>query len=57
MAAIVILVIVFAYLLLYIRMRKYNEGFFVAGKISEADGTQTTILKNQKGATAIVKQK
>jgi hypothetical protein len=43
-AAIAILMIVFGYLLLYIRMRKYNEGFFVAGQVSEANGDQTVII-------------
>lgn len=49
-----IIIIVFAYLVLYVRGRKYNEGFYVESEINHADGGSSTVIANTHSKEKIV---
>ena len=42
-----LIIIVFGYLFLYIRGRKYNEGFYVESEINHANGGTSTVIANK----------
>lgn len=41
-----LIIIIFGYIVLYVRGRKYNEGFFVESQINHANGGTSTVIAN-----------
>jgi hypothetical protein len=49
-----LIIVVFAYLVLYVRGRKYNEGFYVESQINHANGGTSTVIANSESKEKIV---
>jgi hypothetical protein len=43
-----LIIVIFGYIVLYVRGRKYNEGFYVESEINHANGGTSTVIANSE---------
>lgn len=42
-----LIIVIFGYIVLYVRGRKYNEGFYVESQINHANGGTSTVIAHK----------